>query len=245
MNTQPPRDDDRDLIDRYREAVDLSGPSGERPSDRVRATILAQAAAQMQQDSSRPAADPRRPAANEGRWRLRALASAATFGLVGLLAWQVQHGPDEPTDTTAAMVVERADPPSPSPSASTRSAEVAEASPPSTSFATDPPAPADAAPQAAARARAAPAPMAAEATAASPGDATRRLWQAASAGDVEALRRALADGADVNARDAQGRTALQRAVAAPNVPADQVADTVRALLTAGADAAPIDSTGGR
>jgi ankyrin repeat protein len=49
----------------------------------------------------------------------------------------------------------------------------------------------------------------------------------------------------VNARDAQGRTALQRAVAAPNVPADQVADTVRALLTAGADAAPIDSTGGR
>jgi uncharacterized protein len=54
------------------------------------------------------------------------------------------------------------------------------------------------------------------------------LW-AADAGDVEAIRAAIADGADVDARDASGRTALLVAAQADRV------DAFRALLDVGAD----------
>jgi ankyrin repeat protein len=56
-----------------------------------------------------------------------------------------------------------------------------------------------------------------------------RLHRAAEIGDLEALAAAVADGADLDARDAQGRTPLLVAAHA-----DQVA-AFRALLEAGAD----------
>jgi uncharacterized protein len=55
------------------------------------------------------------------------------------------------------------------------------------------------------------------------------LIRAAERGDVAAVRRLLADGASVRARDAQGRTALLAATYANRV------DAARVLVDAGAD----------
>jgi len=55
------------------------------------------------------------------------------------------------------------------------------------------------------------------------------LVRAAGAGDIEAVRRLLAEGADVDARDASGRTAVTAAAMREHV------DVVAALVDAGAD----------
>jgi len=60
-------------------------------------------------------------------------------------------------------------------------------------------------------------------------DAGQRLLAAAAAGDDAALQAALADGADVDSRDAEGTPATMLAVRGHHTP------TLRALLDAGAD----------
>jgi hypothetical protein len=62
-----------------------------------------------------------------------------------------------------------------------------------------------------------------------PSDADRRLLAASAAGDAAAIRGALADGADPDARDAAGSPALMLATVARS------ADAVRALIDAEAD----------
>lgn len=72
--------------------------------------------------------------------------------------------------------------------------------------------------------------MAVPACAANPqGDADARLRDAATRGDVSALRKALDAGAGLDARDGQGRTALLLATHANSV------EAARALIEAGAD----------
>ncbi len=62
-----------------------------------------------------------------------------------------------------------------------------------------------------------------------PSDADRRLLAASAAGDAVAIRAALADGADPDARDAAGTPALMLATVA------RAPDAVRALIDAEAD----------
>ena len=62
-----------------------------------------------------------------------------------------------------------------------------------------------------------------------PKDADRRLLVASTAGDAVAIRAALADGADPDARDATGAPALMLATRTRST------DAVRALLDAEAD----------
>ena len=62
-----------------------------------------------------------------------------------------------------------------------------------------------------------------------PSDADQRLLAASAAGDFVAIRKALADGADPDARDAAGAPALMLATVA------RAADAVRALIDAEAD----------
>lgn len=66
-------------------------------------------------------------------------------------------------------------------------------------------------------------------TATSSSDADAQLRDAASRGDVDAVREALDAGADLEARDGEGRTALLLATHGNNV------DVARELIEAGAD----------
>ncbi len=93
----PSRPPDSDaLLDRYRESARLDDTT--RPAPNVRAAILEQAAAQArlrdEGEAPRVVDDSPRPAANEGRWRLKAFASVMLMGLAGLLAWQVERAPE-------------------------------------------------------------------------------------------------------------------------------------------------------
>ncbi len=66
-------------------------------------------------------------------------------------------------------------------------------------------------------------------TATSKADVDGRLRDAASRGDADAVRQAIEDGATLEARDGQGRTALLLATHGNNV------DAARELIEAGAD----------
>src|SRR4030095_1628211 len=66
---------------------------------------------------------------------------------------------------------------------------------------------------------------------------TRELWRVAGSGDVSRLEQVLAEGADVNAGDRTGMTALMRAAYHGQLP------VVRALIEHGADLNAVDSGG--
>ena len=83
-----------DLVQLYQQAVGLEDA---RPSEQLRATVLAAALQKAQPvpragESASAGVAPsatvpvQRPAANDARWKLRALGSLAVLGLVGLLA---------------------------------------------------------------------------------------------------------------------------------------------------------------
>ena len=85
-----------DLVQLYQQAVGLEDA---RPSEQLRATVLAAALQKAQPvqragESASAGVAPsatvpvQRPAANDARWKLRALGSLAVLGLVGLLASQ-------------------------------------------------------------------------------------------------------------------------------------------------------------
>lgn len=108
---------------------------------------------------------------------------------------------------------------------------------PASKAAATPPAQTEAAPptQAAARTPAQPAASSPARTTATP--PVRTLAAAAAGGDLDALRRALADGAAIDAADANGQTPLGAAVRARQIAA------VRLLLEAGADPNHVDHGG--
>ena len=123
----PSRPPDSDaLLDRYRESARLDDTT--RPAPNVRAAILEQAAAQArlrdEGEAPRVVDDSPRPAANEGRWRLKAFASVMLMGLAGLLAWQVERAPEGELlrDSTSRPAV------APDPAAVARPAEASAAS---------------------------------------------------------------------------------------------------------------------
>ena len=106
---QSPADDPRDaLAARYRDAVKLADEPAA-PADAVRAAILAQAAAQAHAAAAdHPVAPPHRAAANDGRWRLSAVASVMAMGLAGLLAWHVNQAPESDAPAAASAPTEQA-----------------------------------------------------------------------------------------------------------------------------------------
>jgi hypothetical protein len=98
--TSPPPAQD-DLVEAYHRASELSAQAS-RPSQTVRDRILAQAEAQARLQAPATPVGTHRPAANESRWKLRALASVMVMGFAGLLAWQVERAPPEPDQAPPA-----------------------------------------------------------------------------------------------------------------------------------------------
>lgn len=87
-----PRHTSDPLLQRYHEANALD-PA--RPDPALRERVLARAREQAALNTQVPAAPPRREAANDRLWTLRALGSLAVLGLVGLLALQFDRSPPE------------------------------------------------------------------------------------------------------------------------------------------------------
>lgn len=111
--TAPQMPESDPLLARYHRATDLSGQPA-RPAVAVRERILAQAQARLQPQADAAAAiGSGRPAANESRWKLRALASMMVVSLAGLLAWQVERAPDEPPPGNSPLVAAPAKAPLP------------------------------------------------------------------------------------------------------------------------------------
>lgn len=237
------------VLERYREANELD-PA--RPSVDVRENVLARARAAAKATHT----GPRPVAANDAVWRWRALGGLAVIGLATLVVLQFDRGTPEERDAVLAPAPPRASapssvpapvappasstqpfepiPPAPpaaarpvspaAPEARTRSAEPVTPSPP--------PAPAPASP--ALRAPGAPAPSAAQddnADAMAEGAPLPRAQARSEAPGASARE------VDVNAIDAQGRTALMRAALRGD------AARVRRLLEAGADPARRDAAG--
>jgi hypothetical protein len=111
MSLPPPEENLPDeLIASYRRA---SAADGQRPGQRVRESILAQAArlAHARGSATEHAVASGTPAATDSRWKWKAAAGIAALGLTGLLAVQtfrtVPHGP---TSAGVASTTEQAQP---------------------------------------------------------------------------------------------------------------------------------------
>ncbi|WP_439520108.1 hypothetical protein [Hydrogenophaga sp.] len=237
------------LLERYREASALD-PA--RPSIDVRENVLARARAA----AKAPPTEPRPVAANDAFWRWRAFGGLAVIGLATLVVLQFDRGTPEERDAVMSPAPPRASAPSSTPApvappasstrpiqpiqptrpappaakavtpaapeARTRSAEPVKPSPP----------PAPASP--ALRAPGAPAPAAVQDHNADAMAERAPLPRAQARSEAQGT---LAREVDVNAIDAQGRTALMRAALRGD------AARVRRLLEAGADPARRDAAG--
>ncbi|MCW7537659.1 ankyrin repeat domain-containing protein [Aquabacterium sp. A7-Y] len=104
---EEPTPDGDALTGQYREAVRLADTA--RPGVEVRAAVLAEAALQASARSAAavaaplPPGPPAQPAANDSRWRWRAVAGLMVFGFAGLLALQVQQTPQDAEGDKAAV----------------------------------------------------------------------------------------------------------------------------------------------
>jgi hypothetical protein len=109
--SRPPTDplDPRDdaLLLRYQEANALDGS---RPSAALREAVLAHARLQATAQPT-PAVAPKM-AANDRQWKLRALASVAVLGLVGLLVMQFERGTPQEQEMALGVPSPRTDAPS-------------------------------------------------------------------------------------------------------------------------------------
>lgn len=249
MKSDPPTPIDDALARRYRDAVRLAGEDA-RPADATRAAILAHAADQARARQAEPVqqvAPGDRPAANDGRWRWRAVASVLLVGFVALLAWQVERADDGSDGPTVAL----APSPTPAPAAAPMPAPAAPAAD-ATARAAPPPqtvarreaerarerARAERALREPPRPAAAPAPRMARPAASLPEAATAPPGGAAATQDVPPLRASAPEAAPLAAappRPAVPR--LQQAALRGEV------ERVRALLDAGAAADARDARG--
>jgi len=256
---------DDELVRRYREASALEDarPGAQvREAVRAHARMLAAAAVAPPPAATQAVA----AAANQPRWKIRALAAVAVVGLTGLLMLQFERGAPEEKDI--AFGQRRAE--APAPATVPAPAPVAEASPAADAAAQKPAAPAPApakkparaAPAAEAESR--PDSSAARATAgfpAPPPPATNRslaqstaemskrsavadsgplpqgLQEAARAGQTAEVESLVHQGAPIDARDGAGRTALMLAAMHGHTA------TVRKLLALGANPALVDREG--
>jgi Ankyrin repeats (many copies) len=196
-----PNPDNR-LLQRYREA---NAHDAARPAPALRETVLAHARAAAAARAETPA-PARRPAANDSAWTWRAFGGLAVIGLAGLLVLQFERGaPEEKEAALGTTGVSRpAVQPAPAPMAK------AAAAPPRNAT------------EGLSRERR-------ESTVEGPAAATAPLLGAIAAGDLNAVRQGLREGADPNQRGTDGETPLMAAARRGN---DAI---VRLLLDAGAD----------
>ncbi len=231
------------LIERYREANALD-PA--RPSDSVRENVLARARAV----ANAPAGKARPAAANDAFWRWRALGGLAVIGLATMVVLQFDRGTPEERDAVRAPAAPRATAPAAEPSstpsvppAPAPSAPPVSATPPprpAPPVAAKPAAPPPPPPEARARSAESVAPAPAPAPARAQDGAADAMSESAPAARSQArpeAQGALAREVDVNAVDAQGRTALMRAALQGDTA------RVRRLLDAGADPGRRDREG--
>jgi hypothetical protein len=239
MNDIVSPDDRPDVDAAYREAAAREGGG---PNDAVRAAVLARAAAlAAERRSHRPAI---RHTSRHAAWRFAGLAAAAA--IAGVLVWPRADRTPTPTAEVArsrSEVRQYAAAPAPfaaAPAVPTAKAVPVPAAVPAAPRSTAAPAVRAQAPEpnavagTAALTHTPPAAAAVALGASSPAESGTNLWQAAAAGDVAQLQSILASPAagirlDVNARDAEGCTALMRATLASSAPA------VQFLLAHGAD----------
>lgn len=257
---------DDELVRRYREASALEDA---RPGAQVREAVRAHARTLAAATVAPPpaAAQAVAAAANQPRWKIRALAAVAVVGLTGLLMLQLERGAPEEKDI--AFGQRRTE--SPAPATVPAPAPVAETSPAADAAAQKPPA-APAPVQAKKSARAAPAaeaesrpdsssaratagfpappPPAANRSLAQPsaemskrsavagnGPLPQGLQEAARAGRTPEVESLIRQGAPIDARDGAGRTALMLAAMNGHTA------TVQKLLTLGANPALVDREG--
>lgn len=221
------------------------------PSPALRARILAEA--RRGRDGfveGSPGEQHRRAPANDVRWRIPAIASVAAMGLAAMLAWQLRHGtPGEPelagTPPSAPVATTAAPASDVPPDRTTRSAQPGTRREQLASIDSRDPE----THQARARTSSESAMAAMPAMPASTAESTSKMAQARAAppaqalvaasanGDLDAMRRALADGAAIDAPDVRGHTPLVAAVRARHIAA------VNLLLEAGADPNRADRDG--
>jgi hypothetical protein len=217
------------LLERYREANALD-PA--RPADSVRDNVLARARATA---TSLPGGA-RPPVANDAFWRWRALGGLAVLGLATLVVLQFDRGTPEEREAVLAPAAPAATAPSAAPQQAAPPVTAKPAAPPAPAQPPPPPPP----PRMRAAEPATPTPPQAPAPAPSvPATAPQAQDRSAAALPERApaatsqarseSRAALAREIDVNAADAQGRTALMRAALQGD------AAQVQRLLDAGAD----------
>jgi hypothetical protein len=239
MNDIPSPDDRSDVDEQYRQAASREQSA---PSDAVRRAVLAHAAARA---AERSAAAPI-PIARGSRhlwWRGAGLAAAAA--VVGVIVWpRVDLAPPNAAKTAARQSLETSPyATAPEPAAAPKPQAVT----PAIADQAAAPAIARAAPRAGAAARpasgtgAAAAPFTGALAAATPRYSDADLRQAAELGDITRLQSILESPLgtrlDVNARDANGRTAILLATMSGAAPAVQL------LLAHGADPSIADATG--
>jgi hypothetical protein len=246
MNESPPPNEGLEEVDeRYRR---LSECDSSRPSEAIRRAVLRHASELAAQVRTREGSMPiefRRPSANDSRWRVATYGGVAAAALAGLLIaphfLTPSTAPQKPTTAapTPAPAVPAATPAPPRVLAGDADARRA-------TMAQGPARESASRPQLAQRAT--PAPSAARAMASStfPAaaqqaarslDAARALREAAQSGNVQRLETLLAEHIDIDARDANGRSALMLAVVH-----DQK-EAVTSLLAAGADPNAADTSG--
>jgi hypothetical protein len=252
MNESPPPNEGLEEVDeRYRR---LSDRDSSRPSEAIRLGVLRHASELAAQARTREGSVPiefRRPSANDSRWRVATYGGVAAAALAGLLIAPHFLTPSTapqklttaaPTPAPPAPPAPPATPATPAPpralagGADARRATMAQgaalesASPPQLAQRATP------APSAARDMASSTFPAPAQHAARSL-DAARALREAAQSGNVQRLEALLAEHIDIDARDANGRSALMLAVVH-----DQK-EAVTSLLAAGADPNAADTSG--
>jgi hypothetical protein len=239
---------EKEVDERYRL---LSDRDSSRPSEQIRRAVLRHAAELATQGRTLENPAPiefRRPSANEPRWRVATYGGLAAAALAGLLIAPHFFTPSPAPMTRPSVspapssepAAEKPATPAPTPAVPRLDARRApkaqraareSASPPQLAQAQAMTAPSDARTTSSLALHAAAAP-----TTRTP-DAATALREAAQSGNVQRVEALIAEGTDIDARDASGRSALMLAVLHDQKQA------VSSLLAAGADPNAKDTSG--